>query len=47
MKKIREQLESLLRETPAAARVRQQDAFDEAAAGRRRIVIFGAAADNR
>jgi FkbM family methyltransferase len=42
MKTIREQLESLLRETPAAARVRQQDAFDEAAAGRRRIVIFGA-----
>jgi FkbM family methyltransferase len=42
MKKFREQLESLLRETPAAARVRQQRAFDEAAAGRRRLVIFGA-----
>jgi FkbM family methyltransferase len=42
MKTIREQLESLLRETPAAARVRQQHAFDEAGAGRRRIVIFGA-----
>jgi len=42
MKKIRKQLESLLGETPPAARVRQQHAFDEAAAGRRRIVIFGA-----
>ena len=42
MKKIREQLEWLLRETPEAARVRQQHAFDKAAAGRRRIVIFGA-----
>jgi FkbM family methyltransferase len=42
MKSIRQQLESLLRETPAAARVRQQCAFDEAAVGRRRVVIFGA-----
>ena len=42
METTRQQLESLLRETPAAARVRQQYAFDEAAAGRRQIVIFGA-----
>jgi len=42
MKSARQQLESLLRETPAAARVRRQYAFDEAASGRRRIVIFGA-----
>jgi FkbM family methyltransferase len=42
MKTTRQQLESLLRETPAAARVRQQYAFDQLAAGRRRIVIFGA-----
>lgn len=37
-----QQLESLLRETPAEARIRQQNAFDEAASGRRQIVIFGA-----
>src|ERR1700674_5136152 len=42
MKSPGQQLESLLRETPAAASVRQQYAFDESAAGRRRIVIFGA-----
>src|SRR5271166_1750407 len=42
MKTARQQIESLLRETPAAACVRQQSAFDEAAAGLRRIVIFGA-----
>src|SRR6202521_203852 len=42
MKSPGQQIESLLRETPAAARVRQRDAFDEAAAGRRRIVIVGA-----
>ena len=42
MTTTRQQLESLLRETPAAARVRQQSAFDEASAGRQRIVIFGA-----
>jgi FkbM family methyltransferase len=42
MKTARQQIESLLHEPPAAARVRQQCAFDEAAAGRRRIVIFGA-----
>jgi FkbM family methyltransferase len=38
----REQLEALLLETPPAARARQQAAFDEVAAGRRKIVIFGA-----
>jgi FkbM family methyltransferase len=38
----REQLESLLAETPTVARARQQAAFDEVAAGRRKIVIFGA-----
>jgi FkbM family methyltransferase len=38
----REQLDSLLRETPPAARIRQQAAFDQAALGRHRIVIFGA-----
>jgi FkbM family methyltransferase len=42
MKTACQQLESLLRETPAEARVRQSAAFDEAAAARRRIVIFGA-----
>jgi FkbM family methyltransferase len=42
MTNARQQLESLLRETPATARVRQQHAFDEVAADRRRIVIFGA-----
>src|ERR1700694_6159073 len=42
MKSPGQQLESLFRETPAAAGVRQQDAFDESAAGRRQIVIFGA-----
>jgi FkbM family methyltransferase len=36
------QLESLLRETPAQARLRQQDAFDGVARGSRRIVILGA-----
>ena len=41
MKPDRQQLEVLLSETPAAARGRQQNAFDKAAAGRRRIVIFG------
>jgi FkbM family methyltransferase len=42
MKTSPQQLESLLRETPAAARIRRQNAFDEAVAGRRQIVIFGA-----
>lgn len=42
MKTAQQQLDSLLREMPAAARVRQQDAFDERAAGRHRVVIFGA-----
>lgn len=42
MKTSPQQLESLLRETPAAARIRQQNAFDDAVDGRRRIVIFGA-----
>lgn len=42
MKTARQQIESLLRETPAAARIRQESAFDEAAAGLRRVVIFGA-----
>jgi FkbM family methyltransferase len=37
-----QQLESLLRETPVSARVRQESAFDEIAAHRSRIVIFGA-----
>jgi FkbM family methyltransferase len=41
MKAARQQLESLLNESAATARVRQENAFDEAAAGRRRIVIFG------
>lgn len=40
--KTAQQLESLLRETPASARVRQQNAFDQAATGRRRLVIVGA-----
>ena len=42
MKPSSQQLESLLRETPAAARIRRQNAFDDAVAGRRQIVIFGA-----
>lgn len=42
MANSREQLESLLLETPTAARARQHAAFDEVAAGRRKIVIFGA-----
>jgi FkbM family methyltransferase len=42
MTTVRQQLESLLRETPAEARVRQQSAFDETSNSRRRIVIFGA-----
>lgn len=42
MTNLRPQLDSLLRETPAAARVRESAAFDELAEGRRRIVIFGA-----
>jgi FkbM family methyltransferase len=42
MTSARQQLEGLLRETRGAARIRQQGAFDELAAGRRRIVIFGA-----
>src|ERR1039457_5247744 len=42
MKTSSQQLESLLRETPAAARIRRQNAFDDAVAGRRQIVIFGA-----
>src|ERR1700690_3567832 len=42
MKTARQQLDALLCETTAAARVRQHRAFDEAAHNRRRIVIFGA-----
>ena len=42
MKTARQQLEALLRETPGSAHIRQQNAFEERAAGRRRIVIFGA-----
>jgi FkbM family methyltransferase len=42
MTTARQQLEALLRETPAEARVRQQSAFDETVSGRRRVVIFGA-----
>jgi FkbM family methyltransferase len=42
MKTTHQQLESLLHETPSAARVRQQSAFDEIAAYRNRVVIFGA-----
>jgi FkbM family methyltransferase len=38
----RHHLESLLRETPARARLRQRDAFDGVARGNRRIVILGA-----
>lgn len=41
MKTARRQLEALLSETVASARVRQRNAFDEAAVGRRQIVIFG------
>ncbi len=42
MTTARQQLDSLLRETPAAAGVRQTTAFDEVAHGRPRVVIFGA-----
>jgi FkbM family methyltransferase len=42
MKTSRHQLEALLGETVGAARARQQCAFDERAAGRRQVVIFGA-----
>lgn len=42
MNDARHQLESLLRETPAQARLRQRDAFDGVARGSRRIVILGA-----
>ena len=38
----RQELDALLRETPAAARVREQSAFDEIAGKQRRVVIFGA-----
>jgi FkbM family methyltransferase len=41
MNTTRQQLESLLSEPLAEAHVRQQTAFDEAASGRRRLVIFG------
>jgi len=41
MKTARRQLELLLSETLGAARTRQQTAFDEAARGRRRVIIFG------
>lgn len=42
MDNLRRQLDCLLHETPAAARARERSAFDEAAAGCRRLVIFGA-----
>jgi FkbM family methyltransferase len=42
MKTAQQQLESLLREPPAAARARRKSALGKAAANRRRIVIFGA-----
>ena len=42
MTTVRQQLDALLHETPAAGRSRQRTAFDEAAAGLRQIVIFGA-----
>jgi FkbM family methyltransferase len=42
MKSTLRQLEALLRETPEAARLRQRNAFDALAEGRRQIVIFGA-----
>lgn len=38
----RQQLDTLLSETPAAARLREQAAFGEAADGRRAVIIFGA-----
>ena len=41
MTTARQQLDSLLRETPAAAGVRQTAAFEEVAHGRPRIVIYG------
>lgn len=41
MNTTRQQLESLLSEPPADAHVREQTAFDDAAGGRRRLVIFG------
>lgn len=42
MNSSRHQLDMLLSETPAAARLREQAAFDEFADGRRHVVIFGA-----
>lgn len=42
MKTARQQIDLLLRETTAAAQLRQKGAFDEIAAGQRQIVIFGA-----
>jgi FkbM family methyltransferase len=42
MKTPRQQLDSLLRETTTAARTRQHGAFDESAANRRQVVVFGA-----
>lgn len=38
----RQQLDMLLSETPAGARLREQAAFDELSDGRRNVVIFGA-----
>jgi FkbM family methyltransferase len=42
MTSTRQQLDALLCERPASARRREQSAFDEIAAGRRKVVIFGA-----
>lgn len=42
MKSARQQLDILLSETPAMARTREQSAFDDVAAGQRKIVIVGA-----
>lgn len=42
MHSSRQQLDVLLSETPADARLREQGAFDELTEGRRNVVIFGA-----
>jgi len=42
VKTARRQLELLLSETEAAARVRRSNAFDEVAGGQRQVVLFGA-----
>jgi len=42
MNSLRQQLDRVLSETPAGARLREQRAFDELSDGRRNVVIFGA-----